>query len=330
MEEQIAKYLADEMGEAERKQFEEMLLSDEKLSEELQQSIASWEISGVNNQSKISFNLDAAWNKVSERTTIEKALKPEKTNYSFLKIAASIILIATAGFLALKYSGAIQNDSVQELMTAHAEVEEASLPDGSIIKLNANSSLTYEEGFGIEHRNVTLQGAANFDVARNESLPFIITTDNSQVEVLGTSFEVRAYENESVEVNVSSGKVGFKSTKAKGEPAVLEAGDKAVLSEDGMKMQKGKVRNKNYAAWWTKELVFDNVKLSDIAKDLEKTYWVKIEVAESVANCEASLYVKNQTLAEALEILEATFPTNLKITNDKENHIKLDGIACNN
>lgn len=330
MEEQIAKYLADEMGEAERKQFEEMLLSDEKLSEELQQSMASWEISGLQSESKINFNLDEAWNKVSKRITIERTLRPEKTRFSFLKIAASILLIAAAGFLALKYTGTIQSDKVQEFITANAEVEEAALPDGSIIKLNANSSLTYQEGFGIEHRNVTLQGAANFDVARNESLPFIITTNNSQVEVLGTSFEVRAYENESVEVNVSSGMVGFKSTKAKGEPAVLEAGDKAVLSEDGMKMQKGKVRNKNYAAWWTKELVFDNVKLSDIAKDLEKTYWVKIEVAESVANCEASLYVKNQSLEEALEILEATFPTNLKITNDKENHIKLDGIACNN
>lgn len=299
MEEQIAKYLADEMGEAERKQFEEQLLSDEKLSEELQQSIASWEISGVYNQSNNSFDLDAAWNKVSEKTTIERSLKPEKTKYSFLKIAASIILIATAGFFLIKYSGGVQEENLQEHITSNAEVEEVSLPDGSVIKLNANSSLTYEEGFGTEHRNVVLHGAANFDVKRNESLPFIITTNNSQVEVLGTSFEVRAYKNESVEVNVSSGKVGFKSTKAKGEPAVLEAGEKAVLSEDGMKIQKGKVRNNNYSAWWTKELIFENAKLSEIAKDLAKAYWVEIEVSESIQDCSATQIIQAKDLDQA-------------------------------
>jgi len=329
MEEQIAKYLADEMGEAERGQFEEQLLSDEQLSEELQKSIASWEISGVYNQSELSFNTDAAWNKVASQITIERKLQPEKTRFSFLKIAASIMLIASVGYFLAKWTKVIDSSSSDEVnLATNLAIEEFTLPDGSVIKLNAHSSLTYGEGFGEDNRDVTLTGGANFDVARNENLPFVITTKNSQVEVLGTSFEVRAYENESVEVNVSSGKVGFKSTKAKGDPAILEAGDKAILSEDGMQMQKGKVKNHNYSAWWTKELVFENTKLSDIAKDLEKAYWVKIEVSKNLDNCRATQIVKAENLDQALEFLKATFPT-LTITKNKENLIKLDGIPCN-
>lgn len=329
MEEQIAKYLADEMGEAERRQFEQQLLSDEQLSNELQESIASWEISGVNKNSNTTFDVDAAWNKVASQITIERKLQLEKTRFSFLKIAASIMLIASMGYFLAKWTKVIDTDSSDQInLATNLDIEEFTLPDGSIVKLNAHSSLTYGEGFGKDNRNVTLTGGANFDVERNENLPFVISTKNSEVEVLGTSFEVRAYENESVEVNVTSGRVGFKSTKAKGEPAILEAGDKAVLSEDGMQMQKGKVKNHNYSAWWTKELVFENAKLRDIAKDLGKAYWVEIEVSKNLDNCRATQIVKADNLDQALEFLKATFPS-LTITKDKENHIKLDGIPCN-
>lgn len=329
METRIARYLADEMGSAEREQFEQQLLSDDQLSDELQKSIASWELSASQDNSVKIFDADAAWNKVSGQLTIERQLNPEKTRFSFIKIAATIILVATAGFLVLRYSDVASTGDDPVFVASSTHVEEMELPDGSVIRLNANSSISYNETFGEDNRNVTLVGGANFDVQRNENLPFVIATTNSEVEVLGTSFEVMAYEDESVEVNVTSGKVGFKSTKAKGEPAVLEAGDRAVLSADGTEMQKAKTKNMNYAAWWTRKLEFDNVKLSEIAKDLEKTYWVDIEVSQSVANCKASLYVNNQTLEQALEVLQATFPSTLKVTTDKENHIKLDGIACN-
>lgn len=328
MEEQIAKYLADEMGEEERKQFEEQLLSDEQLNNELQESIASWEIAGVKNQSTEEFNVDAAWNKVSEQLTIERELKPAPTRFSFYKIAASIMLIASLGYFITKWSGVLGNgDGDMVSFTTTASVEEVNLPDGSVIKLNANSSLTYDKAFGESNRNVILTGAANFDVARNENLPFVISTKNSEVKVLGTSFDVSAYDNADVEVNVSSGTVGFQSTKAKGEPVVLQAGEKATLSSDGLSMQRGKVKNQNYAAWWTRELVYENVKLSDVVKDFEKTYWVEIELTDAVAGCPITSTIKDKTLDEALEIVKATVPT-ITIDRDKENHIKLDGKGC--
>ncbi len=328
MEELIAKYLADEMGTDERSKFEEQLLLDEQLSNELHQSISTWEISAISDDTKSDFNPDLAWNKIAKQTSPVRSIVPEKSRFSFLKIAASIILIATAGYFILKSSNVIDFQSdIIELRASSNQVEEFVLPDGSVIMLNANSTLTYNENFGEDNRNVTLQGAANFEVERNENLPFVITTKTSKVEVLGTIFEVRAFNNESVEVNVSSGKVEFSSTKGKEGAQVLLAGEKAVLSSDGSRMQRDTVKNQNYAGWWTRKLVFENTKMSEVAKDLQKTYWVDIEVTEAIKNCPVTQILENKSLDEVLEILGATFPT-MTITTDKENHIKLDGIIC--
>lgn len=328
MEELIAKYLADEMGAEERSKFEEKLLLDEQLSDELQQSMAALEISSFDTISNSEFNTNAAWDKVANSIVIERSLSPEKTKFSFLKIVASILIIVSAGYFILRATNVIDfTGEVIELRASNSQVEEFELPDGSVIKLDPNSSLTYHQNFGEGNREVTLEGAAYFDVKRNEQLPFIIKAKNSQVEVLGTSFDVRAFKNEPVEVNVTSGKVGFRSTKAKGDAQVLSAGEKAILSIDGTKMLRTKVKNQNYAGWWTRKLVFENTKLSEVAKDLEKTYWVKIDVSEAIMNCPTTQIIENKTLNEVLEILEATFPS-MTITTDKENHIKLDGIPC--
>ena len=327
MEELIAKYLADEMGAEERSKFEEQLLLDEQLSNEVQKTIAAWEISGRTNQPSLNLNTPQAWEKVAQQTTKQRSLVAEKGRFSFLKIAASIVFIAALGYIG--WQNIAQKTTAEQLATvaSSGEIKELTLPDGTSVKLNAFSTVTYDEDFGKTNRNISLTGAANFDVVRNESLPFVISTENSEVEVLGTSFEVRAYEAEAVEVNISSGKVGFRSKKAKGEEQVLEAGEKAVLSADGTKMVRDKVRNKNYAAWWTRELIFENARMSEVARDLEKTYWVKIEVAEDIRDCRISQNVKDKSLDEALEILEATFPS-MTISRVKENRIKLDGVGC--
>ena len=70
------------------------------------------------------------------------------------------------------------------------------LPDGSRVWLNADSKLTYPEQFAKYNRNVTLEGEAYFEVARNEARPFIVQSGKQRVEVLGTSFDVTAYEGE--------------------------------------------------------------------------------------------------------------------------------------
>lgn len=326
MEELIAKYLADEMTEEQRKEFEQQLLSDDQLQEELYLAMSALHLTEEKNNTQSSFNASQAWSKVAQELQHEPKTVPLKPRYSFLKIAASIIAIGALIYLGLQNTS-FKEELSTEIMATQSEVKEFNLPDGSVVFMNANSSISYEDGFGTDHRRLELKGGANFDVVRNESLPFVIKTTNSEVQVLGTSFEVMAYADRATEVNVSSGKVGLKATKTKADPIVLEAGNMARLSADGTQLERGTLKNNNHLGWWTRELVFDQTSLKEVAQDLNKTYWSNIEVAESVANCQISQIVRDKTLEDVLEILQATLP-GLTITRDKENRIKLDGNPC--
>lgn len=326
MEELIAKYLADEMTEEQRKQFEQELLSDDQLQEELFQAMSALHLTERKDNTQNSFDAARAWSQVTQSMPTETKTISLRSRYSFLKIAASIIAIGVLVYLGWQNTS-FQEEPSTEIMATQSEVKEFNLPDGSVVFMNANSSISYESGFGTDHRNLELKGGASFDVVRNESLPFVIETLNSQVQVLGTSFEVMAYADRATEVNVSSGKVGLKATKTKSEQIVLEAGSRARLSPDGTQIERGTLKNNNHLGWWTRELVFEQTSLKEVAQDLNRTYWSNIEVAESVANCQISQIVKNKSLDDVLEILQATLPR-LTITRDKENRIKLDGNPC--
>ncbi|HVW60080.1 MAG TPA: FecR family protein, partial [Puia sp.] len=84
--------------------------------------------------------------------------------------------------------------ALNQVFTQPGSKTKVALPDGTLVWLNANSQLTYEnKTFGMEERTVTLTGEAFFDVTKNEKLPFIIHTRDMTIRVLGTAFTVRAY-----------------------------------------------------------------------------------------------------------------------------------------
>lgn len=335
MEELMAKYLANELSEKKSAEFEGQLVDNEELRNEFEDYLNLWHESAVSDE--VSFDAGAAW----ATMPIEKAPKSRvigmerKPSYTFLKIAATILIVMTAGYFlsdSVKETfSSITNTSNLSNITTGAEMKEFELPDGSVIKLNGNSELSYKEGFGTEHRNITLSGAANFDVLRNEALPFIIKAEASQVEVLGTSFDVNAYPGNDIQLNVTEGEVKFSSIAINKNSGLVKAGERAVLSEDGTQLEQGKMENNNYAGWWTRKLVFENTTFSKAIKDLENTYWVKIDFDKALSNCSLTATFDNENLDSVLDILETTFTSNqLKAVRIKENQIKLEGKACPN
>src|SRR5690349_3566179 len=105
------------------------------------------------------------------------------------RVAASFVLIAVAGVLL--YYTLFRQDFI--VIRSGDVRQEVFLPDGSNVWLNAKSELKYSSDFS-EERNISLTGEAFFDVAHNPEKPFEITAGETQVRVLGTSFNVRAYE----------------------------------------------------------------------------------------------------------------------------------------
>ncbi len=328
MEELMAKYLADDLSEEERNSFETQLAADEAVSRDFEAYLNVWQLTHAPNSS-ISFDTTAAWEAVKERTLEESKVVPmtPKRPYSFLKIAATILILAVAGyFVATGVKDVPGQPSTIEVASENG-LKELKLPDGSIVRLNANSKLTYSADFNTTDRVVTLIGEANFDVTRNEDLPFVVETGASRIQVLGTNFDITAYPNERVELNVTEGSVAFAAMAEVDQGTVVTGGQKATLDVESNQIEVSEILNLNFSGWWTRKFDYVETPMPEVLEDLEKAYLVEFEITDAMANCAVTSTFDNNTMEEVLTILKATFP-GLESSKTQENKIKLSGISC--
>ncbi len=152
------------------------------------------------------------------------------------------------------------------------------LPDSSSVYLAAGSMLSYPADYPGSGRDVELQGAAFFEVKRDDAHPFIIHTGDVRTRVLGTSFRVSAFESEPLEVAVATGKVGVstQSGKAQHELAILTSGLKISYDRATAKASTGKVDLSGLEQWRSGELVFDEQPLGLVAQELQRRFGVTI------------------------------------------------------
>ena len=241
MHESIAKYLANEMSEEEKLAFESQLVEDSGLQEELYFQLNLV----VESAPKSSFDTEKAFFLVNEQINSTRVIKmPVRKNRFWVRVAATLLIMLTAGYFISNNTSSINNRQ-QTVYTASNQVNTFRLEDGTLVRLNANSSLTLNEDFGKNQREVCLIGAANFDVTSNPDVSFVVSANNGEVEVLGTSFEVEAYPNQQIELSVAEGKVKFASTTTDKEDLFI-AGEKGVLSADGQELTKLELKNANY------------------------------------------------------------------------------------
>lgn len=141
------------------------------------------------------------------------------------------------------------------------------LPDGTQVWLNACSRLTYSQGFGINDRNLKLEGEGYFEVSRNEQLPFIIHTQEVDVTVLGTQFNFKNYADDSeASVSLLSGKVKLSNHLRQEETLYLQPNEKVTLNKLTGEMKTTRTQVQNSKIWTHDELFFDEELLEDIAK----------------------------------------------------------------
>lgn len=261
---------------------------------------------------KEKINVDSAWERVNIRTIKKNTNVKRYLLYS--TIAASIILAFTL-FLKPFNSNVTSEHIVQTSNT----IEQIDLIDGSIIDINRNSLFSYPEQFNTNVRKVTLKGEAFFDVSKDNKRPFIIHTDNMNIKVLGTSFNIKAYPSSAInEVTVKSGVVEVSSVNGITNHIVLEAGDKAVFHTENNSLIKISNNNPNFLSWKTKELVFKNEKLSDVLSLIEEVYNVNILVPEAIKTDDliiSATFDKN-TIEHIIHTLNSIHPIHLTYTEN--------------
>ena len=191
------------------------------------------------------------------------------------------------------------------------------LPDGTLVWLNAGSRMTYSQGFGVDNRKVELEGEGYFEVKRNEKIPFFVKTKDLQLQVLGTKFNFRDYpEDHEVVVSLLEGKVGLKNMLREEKEAVLSPDERAVLNKANGLLTVESVTASNASQWTDGYLFFDEELLPDIAKELERSYNVKIHIANDSLKTfrfYGNFVRREQNIQEVLEALASTEKMQYKI-----------------
>lgn len=190
------------------------------------------------------------------------------------------------------------------------------LPDGTKVWLNAASSLTYPVSFNGKTRNVQLKGEAYFEVAKNKEKPFLVQAGNSQVTVLGTHFNIRAYENDrTVFATLLEGSVRFSNQSAK---VLLVPGEQGVAGQDNGQIETRKVNTSQVVSWKNGYFMFQDNNISEIMDQISRWYNVDVEIKGDLSNKTfGGIYSRNKDINELLKGLELTDLVHFKIEGRK-------------
>lgn len=210
-------------------------------------------------------------------------------------------------------------------VTRIGERKKVTLEDGSVIWLNAQSKLTYPVAFGKSSREVDLEGEAYFEVFRDTKRPFTISSGQIKTKVLGTSFNIKAYETDpTVSVTVLTGKVEVNSSEA----AIQIVRNQQVRYSNGNISKEVEVDAQTQIAWQRGELQFRNTLLSDVIKTLERNYPVQITYNTSLSQCPVHADFDAETpLESVMEMLGVSLGGKVSKLGNAQYH--LDG-SCKN
>jgi len=229
-------------------------------------------------------------------------------------VAAVFVIIFGSLFLLLKYKYQTDEQSVVAQKQTVTEVEKETangqqlsfrLPDGTKVKLNAGSKLTFSKAFDANIRKVKLTGEAFFDVERDESKPFIIETEGVNVKVLGTSFNVKSYaDDQDVWVGVKTGTVKVSSISGNQE-VVLSKNDLASYSNKTHLLNKSVISEAAIIFGWVdKELAFNDFNIDQILVELSRWYDVEFVIEGKLdKKRKITSRYKNPTLKSVMESL---------------------------
>ena len=242
---------------------------------------------------------DKGWKKLSSRYDIAfpqgtaRGVSKWNNYRSVLQLAACFLLLV--GIAATYYLNTKAPDSASSMLvyktitTLKGQKLQVKLPDGTLVWLNSESILRFPESFKGKQRELEFSGEAYFDVARDPSKPFIIHTEKTKVQVLGTRFNVRALAIEkATSVVVEQGKVRF-TGKSDQQESILTANRRGVFEHAGSSasvMTSGTVHTEKYIAWKNNELRLDNLTIEEIAQTLERWYNVDIKISRAALSKE--------------------------------------------
>ncbi|GKG75804.1 DUF4974 domain-containing protein [Parabacteroides sp. AM58-2XD] len=284
---------------------------------------------------EISEAMDTVWEEMEEdevsslqhqqyreeaRLLLSRIRKPEK-RFSFIPYLRYVVIVAV--ILSIGWGGFRLIRSNQEKVLTYTEVhvkngehKRVILPDGTSVTLNAGSYLRYPREFITDVRRIEMNGEAFFEVTRDEEKPFLIHTKDADVKVLGTSFNVKAFDmDEQLTVSVQTGKVQVDLPEAMMR---LLPDEQFVMDKTKGEFQKRNEDARLSTVWIKGGLYFNRTPIRTVVNELVRMYNRTIEFAPG-AEYDDYIYGEhdNKSLEAVLKSIQYSTDIKYRIENDK-------------
>lgn len=276
------------------------------------------------------------WQELNSRIKSESQAPVYRMNRWIWKAAAVVVVAgASAGWLWSR-----QHPYKLEVATNTGNVQHVTLPDGSQVWLNAKSRLQYNNWQSGKAREVVLNGEAFFDIAQKAHQPFIIHTKTVDIRVLGTSFNVKAYNGDGhTETTLVTGKVQIVMKEEDGRTVTLEPNQKLVV-QNRQELKKIETIKANKIpdsvsylitkakviagdssvaeiSWKERKLTFFDQPLSEVGLQLERWYGITVIFKEeTMKNARFTGTFRDESLRKVMDVLQMSAPFNYHISND--------------
>lgn len=277
----ILRQLNQESSKDEREQFSNWLIDKPENLDDYIEIKSLWETPF---HKETQFDDTRARQHLAEATrkSVRKRVLPARV----WAVAASVLLLISFGVYRFTQtesrSSFLFSAHQQSMITKQSgpgEQLRVTLPDESVIWLNAKSSISFPEKFKGDFREVYLQGEAFFLVSKNPQRPFVVHTGSFTTTVLGTSFNIKAFCSQQTTVTVGTGKVRVENkVDDKTEGLYLLPNEQAVWNEQTQRFHKLDVNATNFYSWKDGTISFNNETLPESMRILERWYNVNIRL----------------------------------------------------
>jgi len=210
---------------------------------------------------------------------------------------------------------------MQTVSSRQGMVTQFALADGTKVWLNSGSELQFPTRFDGDKREVMIKGEAFFEVTKNEKQPFRVNASELKVEVLGTSFNVVNFDDDTQsEVVLVTGKVALSSEKGQINSAygTMHSGQRAIYEKGQQKVYTQDVEVDKYIAWREGNLIFKDDSMEDVVKRLSR--WFNVEITINDPEIKKYIYkatFRNENLVQVLNLLKLSAPIDYRITDRK-------------
>lgn len=264
------------------------------------------------------YDIEKSWKKLLKKRRIRYLTS--KPFYVSLAKYAAIILLTVSTTIFFQNLNKTNSENVYYKSGNGIVADKITLPDGTEVSLSSNTSFSYNTQYNKDNRTVYLEGEGFFNVIHQTEKPFIVKIKNQEIQALGTKFNVKSYENDSVNVTILvEGSVSITTNNKIEKSLILSPNQQLIYYRDNDEITLNNVTANTYANWIKGYYNFDGERLEDIFTKLSELYGLHIIIQNPQLkdkNFRGTFY-RGQSIKDILEIINLSIKMDYIIEENK-------------